>query len=448
MVSRSAEGIDCSLKGLLRISAPVAFSMLSGTLMQILDRVMLSHYSLEAMNGAAVASQVLDTFILPLLSFATVSEVIVGQLNGSRQQKRTAIPIAQITLFLLSCLLVLMPLFIRYEEVLLPKSLHGEGLPYFRLGMYAFPFYIIFSSLSAFFVGTRRPFVIIPCVVIANILNAVLDVVLIFGMGPIPAMGALGAAWASFAAALAQCLVLLLFFVSPSHAKTYATRKLRFDASLFRKNIILGAPYAVSEFVEMCVWVAVSWFLEAVSTTELTLHTVAVVLWIFFLFVLEGFQKGVMALASNSIGAGLDENLKRLLGSMAKLTMWGAGVMSLPLVVVPKFVLKIVFDIHDAATLQEGAVVLILLWVSLVLVLFITSGLGGILSAGGDTTFLMVIKTLSIILCVALPGWYAWSNGRLTAVVVWVLSGVQAVFNGVCFLMRYRSRKWKHSLAQ
>lgn len=416
--------------------------------MQVLDRVMLSHYSQDAMNGAAFASQVLDTFLLPLLSFATVSEVFVGQLNGSGHQKKTTVPIAQITMFLWSLLAFLWPLALSCGRSLIPESLHKEGLPYFRLGVYSFPFYILFSALSAFFVGTRRPFVIIPCVVAANVVNAVLDVLLIFGVGPIPAMGAHGAAWASFIAALAQSVTLLCFFLTPSHAKTYATRKFRFDASLLRKNIVLGAPYAFSEFVEMNVWVAIGRFLESVATLELTLHNVAIILWIFFLFILEGFQKGVMALASNSLGAGLDGNIRRLLRSMVKLTAWGAGLMALPLLVFPKFVLRWVFEIHETAMLQEGATVLFLLWVSLVLVLYVTSGLGGLLSAGGDTTFLMAVKVMSILICVALPSWYAWSTGTLTAVVVWILSGVQALFNCLCFVVRYRSGKWKHILVQ
>lgn len=91
--------IDCSVANLLSVSLPVILSMLSGTLMQVLDRAMLSHFSSHAMDGATFASQLLDLFLLPMLSFATVSEVFVGQLNGARQFKRTSTPVVQMALF-------------------------------------------------------------------------------------------------------------------------------------------------------------------------------------------------------------------------------------------------------------------------------------------------------------------------------------------------------------
>lgn len=443
----SEQKIDCSLKGLLHVSYPVVFSMLSATLMQVLDRVMLSHYSFEAMNGAAVASQVLDTLLLPLLSFASVSEVFVGRLNGAGQYKRTSVPVAQMLLFLLLLVfLVVIPLGIVFQTRLIPQNLHKEGLPYFKLGLLTFPVQILFSSLSAFFVGTRRPFIIMPCVIAANLLNAILDWFLIFGHGPFRAMGAEGAAWASLVASTVSGLGLLFFFVAPSMAAQYNTRKVRFDLSLLKKNIVLGAPHSVSELIEMTVWVAVLWFLEMVNPNELTLHNVAVILWIFFLFLVEGFQKGVMALASNCIGARQENRLRMLIRSMGILTAWGAGLMAIPLLLFPRHVLIWVFEIRDPQMLMDGAQVLRLLWGSLVIVLFHASCFGGILAAGGDTYFLMMVKIASILLCVAAPILMVWRLGHLTAVVVWILSGVQALFNGWCFISRYRSGRWKHLL--
>ncbi len=438
--------IDCSVANLLSVSLPVILSMLSGTLMQVLDRAMLSHFSSHAMDGATFASQLLDLFLLPMLSFATVSEVFVGQLNGARQFKRTSTPVVQMALFLIGIWAMILPLVLWKQEFFFPEELRVDGGAYFRVGFFTLPFYIIFSSLSAFFMGTRRPAVIVPCMIVANTLNLVLDWLMIFGHGPFPAMGTQGAALASMIATVLSCVLMLRFFFSKSNASNYATRAIRLDLSLLKKNIALGAPYSLAEVVEMSVWFSVLWFLEDISPVELTVYNIAITLWIFFTFVIEGFQKGVMALASNCFGAQQLQGVKKLLRSMGWLTVWGAVFMSIPLIWLYKPVLSLLFHVQDPLLLSMGQPVLFWLWVSLVLVVFTSGGLVGILNAGGDTYFLTAVKILTMLLVVGLPVGVMHHLRILTAVGGWILSGLQLLVALVCLLWRYRSQRWIHTL--
>lgn len=438
--------IDCSVMSLLSVSLPVILSMLSGTLMQVLDRLMLSRFSVDAMNGAIFASQVLDAFLLPMLSFATVSEVFVGRLNGARRFKRTSTPVVQVALFLIGIWALILPLALWGQKWFIHEELRVDGGAYFRVGFFTLPFYIIFSSLSAFFMGTRRPAVIIPCMITANVLNFVLDWFMIFGHGPFPAMGARGAALASLISTALSCVLMLGFFLSRLNATNYATRAVRLDLPLLKKNIALGAPYSLAEIVEMSVWVSVLWFLEDISSAELTVYNIAVTFWLFFTFVIEGFQKGVMALASNCLGAQQPQWIKKLLRSMGWITGWGAVFMSIPLIWLSKPVLSGLFHLDDPHLLSMGTPVLFWLWVSLVLVVFTSGGLVGILNAGGDTYFLTAVKILSMLLVVGLPVGVMHHLRILTAVGSWILSGLQLLVVLVCLLWRYHRQRWIHTL--
>lgn len=430
---------------LIVASLPVIGSMLMSKLMHVADRTMLAHYSLEAFNGATVAIQFADVFYLPLLSLASISEVFVGQMNGQRQFERTHVPILQIILFLTLAWAVMLPFAWTWTPSQIPETLRASGTSYFHVGMASLPIYIVFSTLTAFFVGTRRPNVILPAVLVSNVFNILLDWILIFGHFGLPAMGALGAALATSVASLAAVIVLALFFVSPYNAENYGTRRITFDAPLLRQHIKVGAPYAFSEFIEMIVWAVLTALLARVSEADLTLNNIALVMWVFFMFLTEGFQKGVIALASNAIGAGRAHLLPRLLRSMGKVTVFFAGLSALPFLVFAAPIISAGFEIHQPELLLPGRIVFFLLWVSMVACVIVHSCLEGILSAGGDTRFVMVIRMISIAIVATIIG-VCTVAGCLNVYVSWWATICQQVFNGVCFYVRYKRGHWRHNL--
>ncbi|GHS93858.1 MATE family efflux transporter [Alphaproteobacteria bacterium] len=424
----------------------MALSALSSTLMYFMDRVFLSHYSVEAMNGAAYAHQIVDLFFLPLMAFATMSEVFVGQYNGARAFSKAATPVFQIILFTVSIWAVLFPISLCYCDRWIPPSLLSEGGPYFVIGMILLPIYIIFAACSAFFVGTRRPRLILMGVLVGSLINGVLDWIFIFGKGPFPAMGAQGAALASLCASFVTSGILLAFFLNRHNSKNYQTRRLHMDLSMLKKNISLGFPFALSELIEMGIWVLCLYFLEKVSKDAVTIQNVSIALWVFFTFALEGFQKGVMALASNCLGAQKEQFIPRLIRSMSLISVFFALFTTGPLLFFPESTLYYAFGITDASLYVEFKKVFMLMWCEMNILLMMYSCFAGILNSGGDTKFVMMSKVFSIFLFFGLPLIFIIHAGRLNSQTCWILTLCQAIFNGFLVHGRYRSGKWKHNL--
>lgn len=416
---------------------------LSSTFMLLLDRIMLSHFSEHAMNAAFASSQSIEMILLPLLSFATFSEVFVGQFNGAKQWRKTSVPIAQIAIFLCICWLVVYPFAVKIGQGLLPEVLYQEGYPYFIIGLLTIPFQIIFSAISAFFVGTRRPQIVLYGVFSANIVNVLLDWLLIFGWWKIPAMGATGAALASLIAMALSAVLLLWFFLMPMNALHYNTRHFTIDKRMLIKNIWVALPFAFSECIETFVWAGLVKVLAYISISYVTVQTVCVTLWIFLMFITDGLQKGVMALSSNCIGAERDFLIKKLVYSMARLSVIFAIIAFFPLVVFSESILKYGFNITSAADVPVLKTALFLVWIVMTMTMMTSSCLGGILSSGGDTKFITLVRLSSIILCIALPILYFFKAGTLTGLTSWWLCILQQVFNGAWFFWRYKSQKWK-----
>lgn len=439
--------LNCSVGNLLRTSLPMIVSILSSTLMYLLDRVFLANYSFIDMNAASAAHQALEMYFLPLISFATISEVFVGQFNGGKQYEKTSVPIIQITLFLSLIWLIVLPISLYTSKAVIPQQLYKEGFPYFLYGMLMLPFIILFSALSAFFVGTRRPQIVLVCALVENLVNILFDVILIFGVeGYIKPMGAKGAAIASLIAIFVGSLLLLIYYFSATISKTYSTRKILLDKKILRKNIFLGMPYAFCEFIEMTMWVILLNFLAKVSMDSVTVQNVCVTVWIFLAFLTDGFQKGVIALASNCIGGGKEHLIKKLIRSMGKVTLWFAVLSSIPFVFFVEEILKYVFCITQENLLETFKISLFLLWIVQVLLLITNSCLAGILSAGGDTKYVTFVKLFSITFTLAIPIYIFYMIGELTVITSWWLSILQQLVNCSAFYYRYSSHKWNHNL--
>ncbi|MDR0632557.1 MAG: polysaccharide biosynthesis C-terminal domain-containing protein [Holosporales bacterium] len=422
-------------------------SLLSGTLMHIFDRAMLAHYSLTAMNAAALAQQAGNIILFPLLCFATIAEVFVGQFNGAKLFHKTSLPILQNVLFLMFCCVWVCPLAFKYCHWVISPPLYADGAPYFTVTLFIIPFQIIHSSLASFFVGTRRPNIILYSVLVANVMNVGFDWLFIFGaVDIIPAMGAKGAAIATLISTIVSAIILLYCFLSKYNAMYYNTRCANFDKHLLKKNIFLGLPFSFSYFIEMAIWVSIVNVLAAVSMEEATVQNVCVTILTFFLFIIDGLQKGAMALASNCIGAQKVHLLPALIKSVLKVSGGIGIIIALPLLVFPEITLQYVFNITAAPIVANFKSTFIILWLSLTFSVFSSSCFSGILSSGGDTKFVTYVKTSTMVFCVAIPVYIFFTFGAFTSFISWTLGFIHQIANGVCFYLRYRSGAWNHDI--
>lgn len=439
--------LSCSVRNVLEASLPMIFSMLSGALMQLIDRSLLGRYSMVALDGATVAQQLFNAFMLPCLSFAAMAEVFVGQFNGAQRFRKTSVPIPQIVLFLIALEVLVAPLAVVLRSHVIPERIFSEGSPYFLVGLAIVPFQIVHSALTAFFVGTRRPTVTIYSVAAANVINIIFDYIFIFGIsGWIPPMGAFGAALSTLLSTLTSALILLFVYLNPQNTKVYGTRKLTLDVGILKRNIALGAPYAFALFLEMGNWVIVANILERTSAYELDANSLALSLWSFLFFVIEGFQKGVTALASNCVGAGKEAAIPRLVRSMGKISLMVFVLSAIPFMICPETIFKYVFGHEHVFDLPNFRGVLAVQWISFAILVFTMSGIIGILNANGDTLHVTFIRISSFVACLVIPVLVISHVTKFTTLHSWSLGLVNIAVAGTCFFLRYRSNRWRHQL--
>ncbi len=431
---------SAGVRELLAISIPLMLASMSSLLMSFFDRLVLAHYSTEAMNAAVTAGLVANVFSLGAVAIAVIAEVFVGKLNGAKEFAQAARPSWQMIWFSVFSAGIFVPCALSLSRYLVPaEEFSGMAQDYFRVWMLFGPFFPMAGALSAFFIGIGRVKIVTAATLASNLLNVVLDIVLVFGVdGIIRPMGIEGAALATGIAQISQVAMLAGVFFNQANRQKFKTADFRFDKQLFMQCLKIGGPSAIGHMIEISAWAFIVQLLAYKGATHVTALTVGQNALILFAFLSQGLQKGVMAIAANLYGQKAYALMPRLIRSAMCLLALCAAVLFLPLVAFPDTVVHIF--LRDAALGQDEvfqAARACGIWVWLFIVLdCIVWVMAGILTAYGDTKFIMVANALLAWSLAVLPTWVFVCLLESPPHYCWAIMNLYAVANALIFSWR------------
>ena len=397
-----------SMRELCHLSFPLMISSLSVMLMVFVDRLMLAHYSTEAFNAVVNASTFGWAILNGWMILASISEVFVAQYNGANDCKKIGEPVWQMIWLSAASILFFFP-----SAIFIGDWVYGTGPEakmlndYLQWMMFFGPTYVLYGGLVGFFVGRGEIKIITILAVISNLVNAVLDYILIFGIENVtPSFGIEGAAIATCSSQIFQVIVLGLVFLNKENRKIYHTHNYSFMPSAFWKCLKIGFPGALFGGMEVLGWALFYMMMASVGTKHITIAGVSQTLIILFYFWGEGISKAAATICGNMIGAKRHHLVNKVLiaGTYLHLSLFAF----LP------FIFYFFSDyIAEQFLNTPGALISEdfkdTLRISLIVITFYLFFEGirllftGIFTAAGDTFFLMLGGSLSIWVLLVLP---------------------------------------------
>jgi MATE family, multidrug efflux pump len=432
-----------SLREMWAISLPLMLTLLSGSFMLFCDRVILAHYATDAMSASVVGGMVAILFLAAAIEVTSIAEVFVGRHNGADEYGKIGRPVWQMLWFSVGTAFVFIPIGLWGGPLLVGGGVSTEhGLPYFRWLMCLGPFFPAQAALSAFFVGIGRVRLVTIVAIISNLMNIGLDILLVFGVpGLFGPLGTTGAAIATGCAEFSQMAVLAIFFLSRANRLVYGTGRWRLHLATLWNCLRIGVPGAGGHIIEMSAWTVLLRILAAAGPIHLTVSAIGQSLFVLVSFATEGIQKGVSAICANFIGAEEYPLVGKALRSSLLFLALLAGLASLPLVFYPDPLIHLfAADYPDIAGYARVACFCVWLY-------FIADGatwiFAGILTAGGDTKFVMWMNGASCWLFAIVPAWYLFLVQSFSPSWVWAVTLVYGSLNAFCFYLRYRAGRWQ-----
>jgi MATE family multidrug resistance protein len=315
---------------MLRLAVPVVTVQVGMMAMGVVDTIMVGHVSAQAL--AAVALGNLFFFSLAVFGMGTlmVLDPVVAQAVGAGDDPAVARAVQRGCIMALllaipaSVLLTLAaPLFslARQPAEVIPLAARYSVLT--APGVLPFFLFIVFrQSLQA--LGRTGP--IVRAILAANLVNALLNWILIFGHLGFPALGVAGSAWATTVSRGLLVLGLWLGARRQLAPLVYPVRPETWQWKPLRRMLRLGAPIGAQHVLEFGAFAVVALMMGWIGTREMAGHQIAINLAALTFMVPLGVGDAASVLVGRAVGRG--DTLGTRAAARAAFAC-GAGFMSL-----------------------------------------------------------------------------------------------------------------------
>jgi putative MATE family efflux protein len=272
-------------------------------------------------------------------------------------------------------------------------DVYAGALGFMRVSFVGIIFVFIYAMFQALMRGigqTRVPLFIVLGTVF---LNFVLDPLFIFGWGPVPALGVMGAALATLVTQALAALIGIVIFLRGRHGIKLHWRALMPDPPYLKRAFFLGFPGSVELSTRGLGLMIMSFLVASFGTLTIAAYGVGSNVLQVVTIPAMGLSMAVSTLVGQNMGAGNIDRASRVarLGALC-----GFGVLSLTGIVAYLLAAQIVafFIPGDPAVIAEGARfirIMCLAWGGMGIQLSIVSAF----RASGNMLIAMVIALVS-----------------------------------------------------
>lgn len=441
---------------LWKISYPMMISFFSMMLMIFVDRLFLAKFSTEALNASVKAGTLSWGILLGWVTMASMSEVYVSQFNGGKQFSRIGSAVWQMIWVTLASYLFYIPFAIWGVGYIYDPLVQPQEYTFLQVLMFFGPAFSLVPAIGGFFIGQGKTLIMQWMAILGNAINIILDPIFIFGVGDIiPSMGILGAGIATGLGTLIQAVILFFLFLRQKNREAFGTDEFHVDRELLFNSIRVGLPPSIFVSLELFGWALFYHFMDRVGAIHIYVSSVCQSILMLFLFFGMGIEKGAIALSGNAIGAGNKDSIKKILYAGIFLITAFSFFATLFLVIFPEPMIAWFINNPETLehnllfTLEEFASIEPLIKIGLVYILFyivfenIRWVLNGILTAAGDTMFLLISGVAGVWLFLLAPTYFFIVRPKASieyAFIIWV---AYAFISMLIIFARFLQGKWK-----
>jgi putative MATE family efflux protein len=217
---------------------------------------------------------------------------------------------------------------------------------------------------------------------VANGINLILDPILIFGWGPVPALGIKGAA---IATSIGRGLGVIFQFYMLFRNKHRINLKIRYlvpDWKLILHLLKLSAGAAGQHLIATSSWIFLVRVISMFGSQVVAGYTIAIRIMFFTLLPSLGVSNATATLVGQNLGAGKPDRAERAVWITGYINIVLLGLIGIVLALIPSYFIRIFID--DPEVIRHGASCLRILSYG-----FIAYGLGMVmvnsLNGAGDT---------------------------------------------------------------
>ncbi|HEW79222.1 MAG TPA: MATE family efflux transporter [Phycisphaerales bacterium] len=447
LLSQNLSTDETSLKYMLKLAAPMVVTNISFTVMQFVDRLMVSRLGTEAL--AAILPAGIISFVPASFAIGVMISVntFVSQSLGRGEKKDCSNYCWQAIYMGLAYFAVVVAVMWPMAPHIFKTLGHEPAVVnmeviYFRIMLYAQFLAMFIWSSSQFFMGIHRPIITMYAALCSQVVNVAANYVLIFGMFGFPQMGIAGAGWGTFIGMTVGAGIRMAMFVSSDINSNFKSRRtMNIDLSKMKDLLKVGFPAGFGFMVNMAFWGIILFGLVGRFGKEALAATNAVFSCMNVSFMpVIGLGTALTAAVGRSIGKGRKDVVIKQTALCLKIALVYMGLVGLCFFVFRNDLMA--FWSSDSKVINIGINIFICAAIFQVFdAVLITYS--NALRGAGDTVWLAIIESLGAAIILGLGGFCMLKFfPGLGALGPWIAATVKIIVVALANRWRFKSNGW------
>jgi putative MATE family efflux protein len=437
-----------------KIAWPSMLTNIIGGVQGIVDQVLVGHLVGYTGNAAiGVASQIFIVVIVFLMSLFTGMSVLVSRFAGAGEEDKVDRVVYQAFITAIGiAVLIMAPIGYFVAPALLDfvnaaPAVRQEALPFLRI-MFMFSsgmlvFFMLGGALRS--AGDARTPMILG--IALTVLNIVFNVILIRGLGPIPAFRTAGAAMGTCLAAGLLAIYSLTKLLKGGWVVSFprgGRGTLAPDWTIIKSLFRFGLPTGIQGIAMNVGGVFMLAFIGSVAQSAAAQAAFSVSysqLFSFITWTSVGLMGAAAAVAGQNLGAGKPDRSEEAVHVAARIGVVGAAFVGAFFLFFPRQLLA-VFGMNEPAVVEIGTQLLRVLSVSGLFIAVALTYTGG-LQGTGDTKSPLYISIISQIVIPLGICFVIQQTGTLQPLHIWIAILIGHATRCLLSVLRFNQGKWR-----
>lgn len=293
---------------LLSIGIPVIIGQLGTIILGFADTLMIGHHSTQELAAAGLVNNIFTLVLISNMGFSYGLTPVIGRLYGMERTNEIG---QKVRNSLFANLMVgilftgaMIVLYFNLDRIGQPDELLSLIRPYFVVNLISIIFVSVFNTMKQFFDGLTYTKVAMWVMIGGNILNILGNWLLIYGVGPFPELGLLGAGISTMGSRIFMAAVMVGVVVCSKRLRQY--RKDLLHSSInkadFKEMNRLGWPVALQLAMESAAFTLSCVMVGWLGTLPLAAHQIMITVSQLFYLVLSGMASAMSIRVSHFVG--------------------------------------------------------------------------------------------------------------------------------------------------